>query len=107
MRKLKSIHEYVDKREAQQSNKQALSQAAAAITDPLDGSMPRAINDVPKLHTPQEVAAMLCISERTLERWRIVGDGPTFIKVGPKKVRYAAGDVANFVASRAKASTVQ
>jgi predicted DNA-binding transcriptional regulator AlpA len=30
--------------------------------------------------------------ERTLERWRATGDGPRYVRIGPKIVRYRAAD---------------
>ncbi len=45
------------------------------------------------LLTTDQVAAKLGVPVRTLRQWRYLGRGPTFIKLGPKSVRYAAGDI--------------
>ncbi len=42
--------------------------------------------------TQREVAAHLRISERTLERHRLAGTGPAFVKLG-RRVVYRQGDV--------------
>ncbi len=49
-----------------------------------------------RLLTTIEAAAFLRISRRTLERHRVVGTGPRYLKVGPGKrarVLYKATDV--------------
>ena len=42
-------------------------------------------------------AKMLGISVRTLQRWRVQGDGPKFRKLGRKLVVYAEKDLLEFV----------
>ena len=51
--------------------------------------------------TTIEVAEMLRISRRTLERMRVEGTGPRYLKVGPGKrsrVLYRQGDVEEWIA---------
>jgi len=53
-----------------------------------------------QLFEPREVAASLCVSEKTLARWRSEQTGgPHWVKVG-RLVRYRAADVAAYVESR-------
>lgn len=40
------------------------------------------------LLTVEDAAARLKISKHTLNRWRMTGEGPPFIKYGPRLVRY-------------------
>ncbi len=40
------------------------------------------------LLTVEEAAARLKISKHTLNRWRVTGEGPPFLKYGPRLVRY-------------------
>ena len=54
--------------------------------------------------TTTQVAETLGISGRSLERWRLTGSGPKFIRVG-KSVRYASGDISSWLATRRFAST--
>jgi predicted DNA-binding transcriptional regulator AlpA len=52
------------------------------------------------LLTTIEVAEMLRISRRTLERMRVEGTGPRYLKVGPGKrsrVLYRQGDVLDWL----------
>jgi len=55
------------------------------------------------LSTPQ-AAELLGISRKTLEKWRLVGGGPAFRKVG-RLVRYTSDDLQNWLDSRRRVST--
>ena len=44
------------------------------------------------LLTQREAALALRLSERTLERWRVSGDGPPFCKLG-RRVLYRPDDI--------------
>ena len=44
--------------------------------------------------TQKELAAGLRVSERTLERWRMEGSGPPFVKLG--RILYSVRDVADW-----------
>ena len=46
------------------------------------------------------------ISARTLERWRWIGDGPRFVKLGGR-VRYRLEDVEAYEAQQVRASTAE
>jgi predicted DNA-binding transcriptional regulator AlpA len=48
------------------------------------------------LLTPSEVAQVLRVSEKTIERWRSKGTGPRHIKVGPRRVAYRVAEVLAF-----------
>jgi Helix-turn-helix domain len=49
------------------------------------------------LLTQVETAELLRLSERTLERWRVVGGGPVFCKLG-KRVLYRRDDLEKLIA---------
>jgi hypothetical protein len=54
---------------------------------------------------PQGSAARCCgVSPRTLEKWRVSGDGPPFYKVG-KKVVYDVDELNAWMASRRRRNT--
>jgi predicted DNA-binding transcriptional regulator AlpA len=58
------------------------------------------------LLTQREAAELLRVTERTLERLRVSGTGPKFIRIGKTKaIRYRPGDVEAWLASRVVAST--
>ena len=62
---------------------------------------------MPELVNPKQAAALLSVTERTLERWRIAGDGPPFVRLTRGTVRYSMPALAAFVASRVKKNTGQ
>ena len=49
-------------------------------------------------------AAYLSISERTLERWRVSGTGPAFVKMN-RRVAYRQTDLIEWINSRVRQST--
>lgn len=44
-----------------------------------------------------EAAASLSVAVQTLRNWRWKGEGPRYVKVGARLVRYRRGDLAAFV----------
>jgi len=57
------------------------------------------------LLSPQQLANHLGVSRKTLERMRMTGETPVFIKISPKIVRYRMRDVQAFVEKCAMANT--
>jgi DNA-binding transcriptional MerR regulator len=55
---------------------------------------------MPDLMTTGEVAAMLNVSPRTLEDWRVRREGPPFRRLSPKCVRHHCADVLTWLESR-------
>jgi excisionase family DNA binding protein len=51
-----------------------------------------------------EAAKLLRLSERTLERLRVSGAGPSFVKAG-RSVRYRESDLAEWISRRTVGST--
>jgi predicted site-specific integrase-resolvase len=49
--------------------------------------------------TQSEVARRWCLSPRTLERWRWLGKGPPFLKIGGR-VAYRLEDIEKFEAAQ-------
>ncbi len=58
----------------------------------------------PKMRAP-EAAAYLGLSASTLAKMRLRGDGPQFIKAGPRVVLYDLNDIDEWLASRRRSST--
>ena len=56
------------------------------------------------LLTTEEAAAHVGVSPRTLERYRVTGAGPRFLKVG-RKVLYRLADLDAWLESRVRRST--
>jgi predicted DNA-binding transcriptional regulator AlpA len=59
------------------------------------------------LMSQREVALALRLSERTLERLRVSGLGPRFLRCGGRAVRYRQSDIDAWIAKRVVASTSQ
>jgi len=57
-----------------------------------------------RLFTQREAALVLRLSERTLERLRVSGGGPAFVKAG-RSVRYRQADLEVWIAARVVGST--
>lgn len=57
------------------------------------------------LLTVEDAAARLKISKHTLNRWRVTGEGPPFIKYGPRLVRYREAALEEWASVRTRGST--
>ena len=68
---------------------------------------PDLLEDPAPLLTPAEAADRLAVSAKTLERWRSTGDGPPYIALGRRLVRYRRADVDAFVRRQKTANTAQ
>jgi predicted DNA-binding transcriptional regulator AlpA len=53
-----------------------------------------------------QVADLLCQSVRTIQKWRVTGNGPGFYKLG-RSVRYRLDEVLAWAEARRKAHTSQ
>jgi predicted DNA-binding transcriptional regulator AlpA len=56
------------------------------------------------MRTP-EAARYVALSESTLTKMRLTGDGPPFVKVGPRAVAYRRTDLDAWLVSRVRRST--
>jgi excisionase family DNA binding protein len=59
-----------------------------------------------RLLTQSQAAKLLQLSERTLERLRVSGGGPVYVKAG-RVVRYREADLEAWIAARVVSSTSQ
>jgi predicted DNA-binding transcriptional regulator AlpA len=59
----------------------------------------------PALLLPQDVAEQLGVSRKALERWRCTGEGPRFVRLGHKTIRYRPEDIDAFIGGNVRAST--
>jgi excisionase family DNA binding protein len=57
------------------------------------------------LLTVEEAAVRLKISKHTLNRWRVTGEGPPFVKYGPRLVRYVESVLDDWAHKRLHGST--
>ncbi len=50
--------------------------------------------------TPAQLAVRIAVCERTLLRWRTEGLGPSFTRLGPRRIAYSADEVDRWLAAR-------
>ena len=68
--------------------------------------MPRSETPIrPILVTENEAAKVLGFSPRTLQSWRVSGDGPPFVRVSPRAIRYRLSDLEAWIETCLKQST--
>lgn len=60
--------------------------------------------NLPDLSDPSELAAYLVVPERTLAKWRSLGTGPKFIRMG-RHVRYRRADVEAWLEDQTRTRT--
>ena len=63
------------------------------------------MRDQAPLLTTKNAATYCAVSPRTLEKWRLVGGGPRYRKIGRRTVRYSLEDLSEFVESDVRKST--
>lgn len=57
-------------------------------------------------YTPSEVSKIIGISKATLANWRVTrSDGPPFIRVGGRAIRYSANDLLEWLEKQRRTST--
>lgn len=54
---------------------------------------------------PTEAAERVRLSRRTLDRLRVTGDGPKYLRLGCRRIGYREADLINWLASRTYSST--
>jgi len=57
-----------------------------------------------QLLTERDASKVLCLSVRTLQKWRLCGRGPRFLKLG-HAVRYDLAELKRFLADAERTST--
>lgn len=57
------------------------------------------------LMSQKRVAVLLSVSPRALEAWRVRGEGPAFIRISKRCIRYRRVDVESWLLERATPST--
>ena len=66
---------------------------------------PDGIDDSERLVRQEEAAILLSVSPRCLENWRHRGEGPNFVKISKRCIRYRKLDLYNYVEQRIRTST--
>ncbi len=58
-----------------------------------------------RLINEHEAAAFIGHSVRTLQKWRVTGGGPQFVKVSKRSIRYRRRDLIVWIEARLRAHT--
>lgn len=61
--------------------------------------------DPDELYVERQAAQLLKVSEKTLQYWRLTGNGPKFVRISKRCVRYRRRDLIAWIEQRLKAST--
>lgn len=64
-----------------------------------DAAQPNPVKQPGDILTPREASAEYRLAERTLANWRAKGEGPRFMKLGKRAVRYRRADIEAFIAA--------
>lgn len=64
----------------------------------------RHTDDPNDLISPEVAARNLGVTENCLAKWRCLGGGPKFVKIG-RRIRYRRTDLDAFITERVRAST--
>ena len=62
-------------------------------------------NSQEALLTEQQAASLLNVNPRTMQKWRIQGGGPRFVRMSRRCIRYWPKDLRDWVQNRIKSST--
>jgi hypothetical protein len=90
------------------SPRHLLRRPATTPAPPANSPPPAVAETLPlasDLLAPPAVADLLQVTTKVLERWRGTGDGPRFVRLTRKTIRYRLGDVEGFIAARVRSST--
>ena len=62
-------------------------------------------DDHDALLTEQQAATLLNVNPRTLQKWRVKGGGPPFVRISRRCIRYRPRDIRHWAQNRVKSST--
>ncbi len=57
------------------------------------------------LLSEKRAAQLLGLSEKTLQKWRLTGTGPQFVKISARCIRYRRRDLTSWAEVRLRSST--
>ena len=60
-----------------------------------------------KLLNEKEAAKYLGLTTRALQNWRYTGEGPVYIRISSRCIRYREEDIESFVDTRMRKSTAE
>lgn len=64
--------------------------------------MSRTIQSTDQLLHESDAAKLLAVSPRTLRNWRGLGQGPRYVKISGRCIRYRQGDLLSFIEDKSR-----
>ena len=61
--------------------------------------------DFEQLVRQEEAAAVLCVTPRCMENWRHRGEGPKFVRISGRCIRYRKSDLDQWIKERVRTNT--
>jgi predicted DNA-binding transcriptional regulator AlpA len=63
--------------------------------------------DLDALEMERQAAAFLGVTVRALQKWRVTGSGPRFVRISSRCIRYRRRDLIAWIEARLKSSTAE
>ena len=79
----------------------------AARRSPTTRTEPMPGDTTPVLLTEVQAAAFLGVSPRVLQKWRVSGRGPQFLRLSSRCIRYSQADLLCWIEARAFSTTAE
>jgi predicted DNA-binding transcriptional regulator AlpA len=70
--------------------------------DQIAANLENGNNSPDQLYSTKQLAKLFAVSEQLVEIWRHQGEGPRWIKLGPRCIRYKRTDVLSWLNERAR-----
>ena len=62
-------------------------------------------SDLDALFPEKRAASFLGVSAKSLQKWRVTGTGPAYVRISARCIRYRRVDLVAWIAARVKTST--
>ena len=70
-------------------------------------ALPSLLSEASLLLTTDEAAKLLGVSPKTVAYWRSTGDGPVFVRLGARTIRYKLEDISSYIGGRRRANDLE
>lgn len=89
-----------------ESDRDGLTEFEAAVHDLIESyqgkPIAQSLSPFPDLLTPTETAKLLSVELNTLQKWRTLSQGPPYIKLSNKCIRYRRADIEEYIEANTK-----
>ncbi len=74
---------------------------------PMSAAETISVNAAPVLRNEVQAAAFLCVSPRALQKWRVTGDGPQYLRLSARCIRYSQAELIRWAEARICRATAE